>query len=192
MVPPIFIGILASLVIYLNFLNKPPKDSFESVEAQTIKFGDMISFGLAKANNHNDVLEIMNWAKKDKRLRFVQVIDQNGRLVIEYNPDKLSSMDYQGGTLEIDKMLFYTADNIYGEASGRLTIGYSIERIYNQLKLACRPIRAIHVGSRFENSRCADDRGCPARACRMPAPAFPARNVHRTGRTCRACRAFRR
>jgi len=136
-VPPIIIVILASLVIYFNFLNKPPKDPIESVEVLIIKLGDMMSFGLGKAleaNSHNEVLEVINWAKKDKELRFIQVIDKNDSLIIEYNPDKLSSMEYKvGGILEMGKMLFYTTDSIYGEASGKLTIGYSMEGIYNQL-----------------------------------------------------------
>ena len=146
MVPPIFIVLLASLVIYFNFLNKPSKDSIESVEVLIIKLGDMISFGLGKANNQNDVLEVMDWAKKDKRLRFIQVIDKNDSLLIEYNPDKLSSMDYKvGGILEMGKMLFYTTDNIYGEANGRLTIGYSMERIYNQLSYEQRNALILSV-----------------------------------------------
>jgi len=148
-VPPISIVILASLVIYFNYLNKPLKDSIESVEANVIKLGEMITFGLGKAleaNNHNDVLEVMNWAKKDKGLRFIQVIDKQGRLVFEYNPDKLSSMDYNAGSIqEMGKMLFYTTDGIYGEVNARLTIGYSMEQIYSQLSYEKRKALILSV-----------------------------------------------
>ncbi len=136
-VPPIAIVILASLVIYFNYLNKPSKDSIESIESNVIKLGDMISFGLGKAmeaNNPNDVMEVMNWAKADSGLRFIQVIDKHDSLIIEYNPDNLSSTDYIiGSVLEIGEMLFYSTDNFDGDAYGRLTIGYSAEQIYRQL-----------------------------------------------------------
>lgn len=145
-VPPVSIVVLASLVIYFNYLNKPRSDSIESAKSLIIKLGDIISFGLGKSNNHNDVLEVMNWAKKDKELRFIRVIDKNDHLVIDYNPDNLSSLDYEvGGIMEMGKMLFYTTDNIYGEVGGRLTIGYSMERVYTHLSYEQRNALILSV-----------------------------------------------
>lgn len=127
--------IVAFVLIY--YPAKEKKSSYEKVNEQAKTLSQMLAFSVgAGLNDANfDLVETaFNWAKKDKNVIFISILDENNTSIIEYNPNKINFSKDNKSNLNEDDFLFNEEKINYKDKNfGKIFLGYSLEHVNNDI-----------------------------------------------------------
>ncbi len=132
---------LLPLILIVGFVlyyypAKEKSSGLENVETQAKTLSEMLAFSVGAGLNDSNfdlVQTAFEWAKKDKNVSFISIMDENDQSIIDYNPQKLKIDTESINTLIIDEdeeMIKTSAQIDYkGKHLGRIVICYSLKSV---------------------------------------------------------------
>ena len=79
--------------IFIYYPNQQKQQMFQTMEEKHHAVVDMLAFGVGFGMASGDfeaVTQALDWAKQDKSLTFLVVMDENDEVFASYNPAKIS------------------------------------------------------------------------------------------------------
>ncbi len=134
----IFAGLLPIFVIVLfityYYPNQQKSLTIESVQTQVNTLSEMLAFSVGaglKESNFELVQTAFNWAKEDKNVIFIDILDETNSSIIQYNLQnlKINSSDFVQNTI-FENTLRNDCKIIYQEKNyGKIVLVYSLDSI---------------------------------------------------------------
>jgi len=117
---------------------KEKNSSMEKVRAQVQTLSQMLAFSVGAGLNDSNfdlVQTAFEWAKKDKNVTYISIIDESNASIIEYNPNKISVDGSKNYTLlsEDDLIKHSEKVNYKNKDFGKIVLCYSLEEVNNNI-----------------------------------------------------------
>jgi methyl-accepting chemotaxis protein len=123
------------IIVLFTFYYYPTQQkslTSESVRTQLKTLSEMLAFSVGaglKESNFDLVQTSFEWAKKDKNVIYIDILDESNTSIIQYNPQKLSlnlnetvELKEDNGSLRNDCTITYQGQNY-----GKIVMVYSLE-----------------------------------------------------------------
>jgi methyl-accepting chemotaxis protein len=129
---------LVPLVLIVGFVlfyypAKEKSSSMENVQIQVKTLSEMLAFSVGAGLNDSNfdlVQTAFEWAKKDKNVAFISIMDESNQSIIDYNPQKIQIDATSVSGLSIDdgaELIKTSAPIDYkGKQLGKIVICYSL------------------------------------------------------------------
>lgn len=138
----IFILLLTTVIMFY-LPSAQEKQIRKSLDRYIVAVAEILSFTSGSAMeelNMKALDEIFNWAKQDKSIRYLAIIEKEGNILASYNPDKLEK-DYKSllRNREIfedrENTLLFTSTEIkyQEEILGNILLGYSLDETKGEI-----------------------------------------------------------
>ena len=132
--------LLIATFMYLYYPMTQKENSFSNLETQVKTLSEMLAFSVGAGLNDGNfelVQTAFEWAKQDKNVVFISIIDETGESLIEYNPnefkvnpDNVTSLQYD----EDNEVLTNSVKINYNNTDfGKIVILYSLESTNAQI-----------------------------------------------------------
>lgn len=133
--------VLISSFIFFYYPAEHKKNSLILLKNKIQSMSDLVALVAGVGMSSNDfqaVHEAINWAKKDKDLAYIKVLDTSNRELASHNPDKftinLEKLLHRAGIVELDDILHKSVPLLYGNKTyGMLLMGFSLEDLNTNL-----------------------------------------------------------
>jgi signal transduction histidine kinase/CheY-like chemotaxis protein len=143
--------ILISSFIFFYYPAEHEKNSLNLLKNKIQNMGDLVALGVSTGISSNDsqaIHESLNWAKKDKNLAYVKVIDASNKEIVGHNPGGYQldeeRLILRAEIVELDGILHKSVPLLYGNKSyGTLLLGFSLKEL--NLKIASNKKTTILV-----------------------------------------------
>ncbi|MFT4580099.1 MAG: signal transduction histidine kinase/ActR/RegA family two-component response regulator [Nitrospinales bacterium] len=132
---------LISAFIFIYYPAEHKKTSLNLLKNKVSSMGEFVALGVGigmDSNNSQAIHETLNWAKRDRNLAYIKILDTSNQEFANYNPRgnttnqgasvPLNEIFESDGTLHIRIPLEYNKKNF-----GTLLLGYSLESLNNSL-----------------------------------------------------------
>ena len=132
--------LLIILFITIYYPSKQRALSFENVETQVGTLTEMLAFSVG-AGLHDSNFELVTaafeWAKEDKNVVFISILDENNESIIDYNPKSISINAKSINQMEYDESLkVYKNSTVisYKDIThGKIVMLYSVESVISKI-----------------------------------------------------------
>ncbi len=133
--------LLIVIFVQVYYPNKEKSTSLENVKTQVKTLSDMLAFSVGAGLNDSNfdlVQTAFNWIKKDQNVVYTAIIDENQKMLIEYNPYKLN-VDWQN----INSLIYDDANNQYKNSAsinykdknfGKIVLIYSLDKTDSEIR----------------------------------------------------------
>jgi methyl-accepting chemotaxis protein len=132
--------ILMVCFVLLYYPSKEKSSGLANVETQVKTLSEMLAFSVGAGLNDSNfdlVQTAFEWAKKDKNVSFISIMDENNQSVIDYNPQKLQIDPKSINKLvnDEDAELIKTSApiNYKGKNLGKIVICYSLTSVNDSI-----------------------------------------------------------
>lgn len=137
-----FLGPLVLIVLFISIYYplKQKSVSLENTEIQIKTLSEMLAFSVGAGLNDSNfdlVQTAFDWVKKDEAVVYTAIIDEEGTILIEHNPKKLSvdaktikSFNYDSTN---DRYNNFTPIEYKGNKFGSIVMLYSLEKVSSQI-----------------------------------------------------------
>ncbi len=136
--------LLLTVVIMIYYPAVQQKQIRKSLDRYIVAVAEVLAFTSGSAMgdelNINALGEIFNWAKQDKSMRYLAIVEKDGNILAAYNPQNLKT-DYNKMAKnrevledkENDILLTSTQIKHQEENLGRILLGYSLDETKNEI-----------------------------------------------------------
>ncbi len=132
--------LLIVLIGVIYFPQKLKNRSIESAELQVETLSEMLAFSVGAGindGNFNIVSAALDWAKNDKDVTVISVLDEDSEVLIEHNPNGITvgSPDNLVSGYNADNGYYITVKDIDYEGNnfGKIVLFYSLESIITEV-----------------------------------------------------------
>lgn len=117
---------------------KEKKSSMEKVGAQVQTLSQMLAFSVGAGLNDSNfdlVQTAFEWAKKDKNVTYISILDEGNSSIIEYNPNKITVDAVKNyNLLNEDELIKHTEKiNYKGKDFGKIILCYSLAEVNSNI-----------------------------------------------------------
>lgn len=119
---------------------KEKNSSMEKVRAQVQTLSQMLAFSVGAGLNDSNfdlVQTAFEWAKKDKNVTYISIIDESNTPIIEYNPNKISVDGSKNYSLLSENDLIKHSEkvNYKNKDFGKIVLCYSLDEVNNNIAI---------------------------------------------------------
>lgn len=133
--------ILISSFIYFYYPAEHKKNSLILLKNKIQSMGELVALVVGVGMSSSDfqaVHEALNWAKKDKDLAYIKVLDTSNEELASHNPDGYTidreKLVLRAEIVELDSILHKSVPLLYGNKNyGMLLMGFSLEDLNTNL-----------------------------------------------------------
>jgi len=134
--------ILVSTVVVFYLSHQQTKQAIHLTENKVHSMAEMISMAVSNAL-HGENLSLINeafrWAKRDKSLLYIMVVDNENETLAEFNPDSLpinaTELSKVRGLVWVDQTISISVPiRFEKENRGTLLLGYSLEGVFDSIR----------------------------------------------------------
>ena len=132
--------ILVSAFIYSYYPDQQKQLALHEIDGKIRSISNMFSIGVGIGMGETDfvaVAEALNWANNDTAVVYISVTSNSDQSIALMNPHRISIPNeiVKGGFMEYNQIVFYRTHIVYQNIPlGTLTIGYSLQPLYANLK----------------------------------------------------------
>lgn len=131
--------LLLTVAFILTYYPMKEKDSsMEKVGVQVQTLSQMLAFSVGAGLNDSNfdlVQTAFEWAKKDKNVAYISIIDESNTAIIEYNPKKvLIDATKQYSLMNEEELIKHSEKiNYKGKDFGKIILCYSLEEVNSNI-----------------------------------------------------------
>jgi signal transduction histidine kinase/CheY-like chemotaxis protein len=150
-----FTLILISLFIFAYYPREQKKQIFKAVQNKAYSMAEMIALGVGiglESSDFSAIKEALNWAKRDRDLSYIVVLDENREIIATYNPRNLSldipNLLNSSSKIELEKGSIYNVKvpiRYQNNEYGTLLLGYSLDQMYRNISKNTRTTLYISI-----------------------------------------------
>lgn len=138
-----FIVLLTALLLFVSlyFPSKQKSENLRTVETQALTLSDMLAFtvgaGLSESN-FEIVQTAFAWAKQDKNVIYISILDENNKEIITHDPTHLSLQQTtilagERKLLEDDKIFTHSKISYSNKDLGNIILVYSLDEMNKRI-----------------------------------------------------------
>lgn len=133
--------VVVSAFILLYYPSRQKDISMQFATKQSVMLGDMLAFSTGMAlgeSNFELVGAVMNWAKGDRNIKYIAVVEPSGAVMADHNPNKLSVQPAEilkkdSVRVEDDRIVVHKPMNYKDSKLGEVIIIYSLGAVQAQI-----------------------------------------------------------
>ncbi len=136
-----FVPLLISTINFSYYSKIHEKEALKKLNEYVDNLSEMLAFTAAsslKLQNFESLGSAIQWAKKDKRLHYLGIFNNDDKEISIFNPNQLklqlSEILYRKNTFVLDEILFIAKPIVYFEnRQGTLLLAISLDDLYSNI-----------------------------------------------------------